>query len=373
MAHEEGGYKILASGSYTYVLEVQYMGLTCVGKKLKDHLAKKTSANSRIVSRFEDECRLHSRLRHPNIVQFLGVHYQQEMQKPILVMEFLPSNLTFFIEKYGILPKEISYSILHDVALGLCYLHSQTPPIIHADLHSNNVLLSFSTTAKISDLGMAKILDPNEEGLSLSPGNTDFMPPETMMDNPECNTSIDEFSYGVVMVHVFSGKWPAPQMGPVMIDDGGIPYVVSEAERREVFLKSIRRDQPLKDLILNCISNDPKVRPRACEIVEQLKAMVLQFPASFGKRLKMLRCIEGKKMTKEVERKHVAHSITDSLAVTPIDNKARLSKLKSRTDAEKSQLDSTIRVIQENNTFISFIGFCVLCCLVYNILCILYY
>ena len=58
---------------------------------------------------------------------------------PILVVEFLLTNLTSCIEQYGILPKEISYSILCDV--GLCYLHSQSPPIIYWDLSSNDVLM----------------------------------------------------------------------------------------------------------------------------------------------------------------------------------------------------------------------------------------
>ena len=300
IVEEEGVCKILASGTYTYILEVQYMGLKCVGKKLKDHVADSRNANSRIVSRFQDECRIHSLLRHPNIVQILGVYFQQAMKTPILVMELLPTNLSFCIEKYGILPKEISYSILKDVALGLCYLHSQTLPIIHADLHSSNVLLSPNMTAKISDLGMAKILDPYDEALILSPGNTDFMPPETMMDNPECNTAVDEFSYGLIMVHVFSGNWPAPQIGPVKVD-GGALVVVTEVERREVFLKSIESDHPLKELILNCISNDPKERPHAYEIVEQLEAIMSQFPASFANRLDMLRCIEDLRAMKKEE------------------------------------------------------------------------
>ena len=123
------------------------------------------------------------------------------------------------------------------------------------------------------------------------------------MDNPECNTAVDEFSYGVMMVHVFSGKLPAPQMGPVEIDDSGVPVVVSEVERHEVFLKSIASDHPLKDLILNCIGNDPKERPHACEIVEQLEAIVSLFTASFVNQLDniMLKCIEDLRMMKKEE------------------------------------------------------------------------
>ena len=126
----------LGHGSYATVLELEYMGLKCAGKKIHELLLEQGDA-SYTVRRFEEECRLLSQVRHPNIIQFLGVYFQPRVRAPILVMEFLPTNLTSCIEQHGILPKEISYSILHDVALGLCYLHSQTPPIIHRDLSSN--------------------------------------------------------------------------------------------------------------------------------------------------------------------------------------------------------------------------------------------
>ena len=106
-------------------------------------------------------------------------------------------SLTFYIEQYGILPKEISYSILHDVVLGLCYLHSQTPPIIHLDLSSNNVLLNPNITAKISDLGVARILNLTPLQVSCmtqTPGTPAYMPPEVMIADPKYDTSIDEFS-----------------------------------------------------------------------------------------------------------------------------------------------------------------------------------
>ena len=150
--------RVLGHGSYATVLELEYMGLKCAGKKIHELLLEQGGA-SYSVRRFEKECRLLSQVHHPNVVQFLGVHFQQGVPAPILVMEFLPTNLTSCIEQYGILPKEISYSILHDVALGLCYLHSQTPPIIHRDLSSNNVFLTPNMTAKISDLGVTRILN----------------------------------------------------------------------------------------------------------------------------------------------------------------------------------------------------------------------
>jgi len=48
------------------------------------------------------------------------VCFEQGSALPVLVMEFLHTTLTACLERYGVLPKEISYGILRDVALGLC-------------------------------------------------------------------------------------------------------------------------------------------------------------------------------------------------------------------------------------------------------------
>ena len=288
--------KLLGGGSSTAVLELEYNGLKCAGKKIHDWLlTSQTSSSKDIVSRFVEECDFLSQVRHPNIVHFLGFYFQQDVQAPILVMEFLPTNLTSCIEQYGILPKEISYSILHDVALGLCYLHSQTPPIIHRNLYSNNVLLTPNMTAKISDLGKAKILTniQSAKRLTKNPGNSSFMPPEAMVSDPKYDTCIDEFSYGIIMIHMFSGRWPEPPVGQTRAEPDGTIIAVTEAERRAVFLQAIGSDHPLMDLIFKCINNHPQARAHATEIVERLAEMVLQFPAFYANWLEMLRQIEA--------------------------------------------------------------------------------
>ena len=340
----------LGHGSYATVLELEYMGLKCAGKKIHELLLRQGDA-SYTVRRFEEECRLLSQVRHPNIVQFLGVYFQQGVQAPILVMEFLPTNLTSCIEQYGILPKEISYSILHDVALGLRYLHSQTPAIIHRDLSSNNVLLTPNMTAKISDLGVARIfnLTPLQVSrMTQTPGTPAYMPPEVMVANPKYDTSVDEFSYGILMIHMFSGSWPEPQIGQIRTEPDGKMTPVSEAERREVFLRSIGNDHPLMDLILKCIHNHPKSRAHASEIVERLTEMAFQFPASFANRLDMLQQIhaveeEKRALTEAGERKDrvIKQKISEIFF--------RKNEVQALTE-ERNQKD---RVIQKKNKQIS--------------------
>ena len=283
----------LGRGSYAAVVEIEYRGLKCAGKKIHQALSQQGLTYS--LRRFAEECRLLSQMRHPNVVQFIGVYFEIQDAIPILVMEFLPTNLSSCIDEYGILPKEINYSILHDVSLGLSYLHNQTPPIIHRDLSANNVLLTSNMTAKISDLGVARIVNLTPLQMSRmteTPGTPSYMPPEVMVADPKYDTSVDIFSYGIMMIHVFSGKWPHPKIGQTRTEANGRLVPVSEAERREEYLRDIGQDHLLMVLILRCVNNHPPQRGNASEIVQRLKDAVVRFPPSFANKVEMLRRIE---------------------------------------------------------------------------------
>ena len=188
--------------------------------------------------RFAAECELLGQLHHPYLVQFLGVRVEAGSELPELVMEYLPTTLRCCLDTHGALPTETSCAILLQVALGLRYLHEFSPLIIHRDLSSNNVLLTTSMTAKISDLGVAKILDVSPgRAAQLTqtqvPGTPTFMPPEAMFSRPKYTSKVDIFSFGVLMVHILSGEWPMPS--GVYAEDPNDPngvVSVTEFERR---------------------------------------------------------------------------------------------------------------------------------------------
>ena len=330
----------LGRGSYAVVLELEYRGLKCAGKKLYRILYEQGIGHA--ARRYLEECRLLSQARHPNIVQFLGVYFEVGSQFPILVMELLPTNLTSCLERYGVLPDEVSYSILNDVALGLYYLHSQTPSIIHRDLSANNVLVSSNMTAKISDLGVARILNLTPVQMTETPGTQAYMPPEVMIANPQYNTSLDVFSYGVMMVHVFTAEWPAPKVGPNRVDPSNphqlIP--VSEAERREEFLRKIGQDHPLMDLIMSCLKNNPQLRVPATEIVGRMNDLVRRFPPSFQNRIDMLQRISAD----EAERGQLQQEIVTKAA--QIDDKERENtSIMQTNERQKQEHETTVERI----------------------------
>ena len=286
----------LGRGSYAVVLRVEYRGLKCAGKQLYPVLYEQGERDA--IRRFEEECRLLAQMRHPNIVQFIGVYFEVGSRIPILVMEFLPTTLAKCIDAYGVLPEEVNYSILHDVALGLYHLHSQTPPIVHRDLSANNVLLASNMTAKISDLGVARILNLTPQQMSRmtrTPGTPSYMPPEAMRANPRYDATIDVFSYGILMIHVLSGRWPLPLREPVCVNPENRAQLlpVSEAERRDEYLRDIGSTHPLMDLILRCVSNDPEQRATAAEMVQQMEHVTRDTPPAFQNRIKMLQRIRA--------------------------------------------------------------------------------
>ena len=336
----------LGTGSYATVLKLDYLGLKCAGKKIhKVLLGEETGSMTYTVRRFKDECQILSQVRHPNIVQFLGVFFQQGDYIPILVMEYLPLNLDQCLEKHN-LPNEVRFSVLHDVAIGLHYLHSQQSPIVHRDLSSNNVLLTSNIRAKISDLGVARILNLSPQKvthLTKAPGTPAFMPPEVMVANPKYNTSVDVFSYGILMIHTLSGQMPIPHVESVRTEgDRLIP--VSEAERRESFLEAIGKDHPLMDLILKCIHNNPGMRTNTSEMVGQLADLVEQNPTQFTNQLDMIEYIdrlEEQMKSKELKREELEHRNSQALEMA----KQTISKLERKHEEDQLEMQTLLQKV----------------------------
>ena len=195
--------------------------------------------------------------------------------------------------------EQVGTGILDDVATGLCYLHGHRPPIVHRDLSANNVLLSSNMTAKISDLGVAKILNltpARMSQLTKCPGTPPYMPPEALEEDPEYSTKLDCFSMGVMILHVLCGSWPIPSK-PTRVDPRNRKRVIglTEAERREKYFQQVRGDHPLVELIRGCLANDPPQRPDAVRILGKLQQVISQSPPSCGNKMELLNQTQTKR------------------------------------------------------------------------------
>lgn len=284
--------KELGRGAYGRVFTVKYCGLQCAAKEIHSILVEGVSdeEKAKIKSSFIRECFHCSLIRHPNIVQFLGVYYPKEQSEfPIMVMELMDKSLTTFIEENKTnITLYTKISILHGVTLGLCYLHAQDPPIVHRDLSSNNVLLTNHLIAKISDLGLAKMIQSDSRRtnsrLTTAPGTLHFMPPEALDSNPVYGPPVDVFSFAVITLHLFSEEWPIP-LNQVKLDPKTkVLIALSEIDRRQNYLDKIpRKVISLKELVEECLSNDPADRPPievVCEKIDNFAVWTILFSST---------------------------------------------------------------------------------------------
>ena len=280
---------VIGKGANGKIFKGTWEGAPCAIKEIHSIFAELASEEelAAFQSAFIEECRRSSRLRHPNIVQFLGVYFRPQVAAglqglPCLVMELLHSDLTNFLSDNPMISYGIKLSMLHDVALGLRFLHNSAPPIIHRDLSSNNVLISRGYVAKIGDLGTARFLNPNHgtqlsrmSQLTKAPGTVDFMSPEVLFDNPKYGTPLDVFSFACVSLHTIAHQWPTPT-APVYTDPvTKILLPRSEVERRSSFFDRFDEETCcLKPLLMQCLNNDPKARPTMIEVCDSLMKLI---------------------------------------------------------------------------------------------------
>ena len=267
----------LGSGSYGKVCKANLNELPCAAKLLHIILFQFNDPRSQTIRhRFEQECEILKNMRHPNVVQYLGVTHDPQSGLPVLLMELLDENLTNFLERSEQpLPYHIQVNLWHDIALALTYLHSKH--IIHRDLSGNNVLLIAGSRAKVTDFGMSKlsVIDASMSRLTQCPGTPLYMSPEALRTPPIYTDKLDVFSSGVVAIQIITRNYPDP--GPDMLerDDPSSPTGASftpipEVERRKNHINLIDLEHPMLPVIQSCLKDRGQDRPSARQLCLQL-------------------------------------------------------------------------------------------------------
>ena len=250
----------LGHGSYGAVYKAKCDQLPCAAKVLHQTiLDTRDPGAGKIMQKFQQECAFLERIRHPHIVQYLGVTRDPESRLPVLLMELLDESLTKMLERsQKSLTYNVQVDICHDISLAVAYLHSND--IIHRDLSSNNVLMIAKKRAKVTDFGMSKLAGaaPATTPLTMCPGTLAYMPPETLKEPPRYTKKLDCFSEGVIMIQVCTRLWPEPEPRTKTVPDsrsrtGTTEMPVLEPERRKNHIDMIDRSHALLPIAMDCL------------------------------------------------------------------------------------------------------------------------
>lgn len=313
----------LGKGGNGVTYKVLWNGTTCAAKRIHSVLLEFANPVElqTLAQNFLAECEANSRLRHPNLVQFLGIYYPPNSILPALVMELMFTSLSKYLEIAGDIEINVKISILHDTSLGLRYLHSHNPPIIHRDLTANNILLTKSLTAKITDLGVAKILDKHQPSkMTTAPGLPAYMPPEALGKRPNYTTALDVFSFGALMLHTGAQEWPIPSEFTVIDPNTQDVKYLNEIERRQEYLNKLQDAEMLRLLILACLQNNYTKRPTMVEVSKKLQLMKEQLP-------------------KKPSNESAVSEVEDKMASLEVEDQTKLLLLAKENQLEKMQIE----------------------------------
>ena len=282
--------EIKGAGCFGEVVEVTVGSVPRMAKRLLNILLDQDvdpKEKQAIQERFYYECLLLSKLDHPNVVEFVGVHFSKVNRADItLIMERLHIDLEKFLKRPQI-PLSIKLSILLDVSAGLLYLHTQLEkPLIHRDLTVGNILLTNDARAKIADLGVSKILNYHPlsaTAQTVCPGAPAYMPPEALQEEPVYSTALDIFSFGHLSLYV------SIQTFPQVFDasnDPGLTSAIKAGElqllKRKKWIEKLPRDYCLHSVITRCLKDRPNYRPKTKQLNTMMKTICVKHPKSFA-------------------------------------------------------------------------------------------
>ena len=274
----------LGRGADATVHEIEWNGTVCAAKRLHEILLDDQSPGgvAKLIGNFEAECLTWSKLRHPGVVQFLGVYLERNSRLPVLVMEKMDTSLRMHLEDHN--KEEFSLNlktlVLRQVTQALAYLNSQNPPLVHHDLSSNNVLLNVvSFVTKVSDFGMSRAINPSALSRKSSvKGTLAFMAPEALHDPPRYNEKLDVFSFGNIILSTLTHAWPNP--GPPKQYIGDQLVALTELQRRDhyVAMFTAQEKQLFLPTVNQCLQDQPSKRPSSVMLVRELRRIESSLP-----------------------------------------------------------------------------------------------
>mmetsp|Transcript_32863 Transcript_32863/g.75150 ORF Transcript_32863/g.75150 Transcript_32863/m.75150 type:complete len:295 (-) Transcript_32863:105-989(-) len=255
-------------GSTSQVLRGTYRGVSVAIKVFKLNVANMQRKKQEAMCR---ELAIMAGVDHPNVVKMLGVVPDQHVQ---IVTELCLGGSVFSL-LYEHADVKLSWKqrlkMLTDIAVAMGYLHYFDPPIIHRDLKSLNLLLADPVTSskcepvvKVTDFGLARLVDWENGGPTNGVGTIHWMAPEVLLGHAY-DERADVYSYGCIMFELIYNKVPFQDVDPSRLAKLKKMGVCPQSDERPALCPDA-----LHDLMETCWKQEPKLRPDFAMIEQEL-------------------------------------------------------------------------------------------------------
>ncbi|XP_071728585.1 serine/threonine-protein kinase STY46-like [Rutidosis leptorrhynchoides] len=261
----------ICGGSYGDLFKGTFCTQDVAIKAIKDEYI-----NENVQREFAQEVYIMRKIRHKNVVQFIGACTSPP--NLYIVTEFMAggSVYDFLHNQKGHFDVPTVLKIAIHVCKGMSYLHENN--IIHRDLKSANLLMDENGIVKVSDFGVARV-QSNNGVMTAETGTYRWMAPEVIEHRPY-NHKADVFSFGIVLWELITKKLPYANMTPLQAAIG-----VVQKGLRPIIPKHTHPE--IVKLLEQCWQQDPSLRPEFSEIITilmHLSTMVVEEKRSIRRR-----------------------------------------------------------------------------------------
>ncbi|XP_027346578.1 integrin-linked protein kinase 1-like [Abrus precatorius] len=262
----------IGKGSFGEILKAHWRGTPVAVKRILPSL----SEDRLVIQDFRHEVNLLVKLRHPNIVQFLGAVTDR---KPLmLITEYLRGgDLHQYLKEKGPLSPSTAINFSMDIARGMAYLHNEPNVIIHRDLKPRNVLLVNSSAdhLKVGDFGLSKLITVQSSHdvyrMTGETGSYRYMAPE-VFKHRRYDKKVDVYSFAMILYEMLEGEPPFASYEPY---DGA----KRAAEGHRPTFRAKGYIPELQNLTVQCWAADMNQRPSFIEILKWLEKIKENLPS----------------------------------------------------------------------------------------------